>query len=98
MLATFRNLSGFRGEASLSTWLFQIARSFCIKARRGVHPTTPIDPSMEEVQGDSGQRRACAGACRRSQRNPCNARTLIQRESFSRGLALNSHVQTHRML
>jgi RNA polymerase sigma-70 factor, ECF subfamily len=40
MIAAFRNLPGFRGEASLSTWLYQIARSFCIKERRGVRPTT----------------------------------------------------------
>lgn len=43
MLAAFRNLPGFRGEAALSTWLFQIARSFCIKARRGVRPIAPLD-------------------------------------------------------
>lgn len=43
MLAAFRNLPGFRGEAALSTWLFQIARSFCIKERRGVPRTTPLD-------------------------------------------------------
>ncbi|HTJ41211.1 MAG TPA: sigma-70 family RNA polymerase sigma factor [Kofleriaceae bacterium] len=34
MIAAFRGLSGFRGEARLSTWLYQIARSFCIKQRR----------------------------------------------------------------
>ena len=34
LLAAFRNLGEFRGDASISTWLFQIARSFCIKARR----------------------------------------------------------------
>jgi RNA polymerase sigma-70 factor (ECF subfamily) len=38
LLAAFRNLPDFRGEASLSTWLYQIARSFCIKARRGPRP------------------------------------------------------------
>lgn len=42
LLAAFRNLSGFRGEASLSTWLYQIARSFCIKERRGVRPTVEL--------------------------------------------------------
>jgi RNA polymerase sigma-70 factor (ECF subfamily) len=34
LLAAARGLRGFRGGASLSTWLFTIARSFCIKRRR----------------------------------------------------------------
>ncbi len=34
MLAVTRSIGDFRGEASLPTWLFQIARSFCIKKRR----------------------------------------------------------------
>jgi RNA polymerase sigma-70 factor, ECF subfamily len=50
MLAAFRNLPGFRGDASLSTWLYQIARSFCIKARRGVRPSAPIDTSIPDQQ------------------------------------------------
>ena len=43
LIAAFRNLPGFRGQATLSTWLYQIARSFCIKERRGVRPTTALD-------------------------------------------------------
>jgi len=34
LLAAFKALPEFRGEAALSTWLYQIARSYCIKARR----------------------------------------------------------------
>jgi RNA polymerase sigma-70 factor (ECF subfamily) len=34
LLATFKNLPGFRGDAKLSTWLYQVARSFCVKQRR----------------------------------------------------------------
>ena len=34
LLAAARGLSGFRGASSLSTWLFTIARSYCIKKRR----------------------------------------------------------------
>ncbi|MGO8970695.1 MAG: sigma-70 family RNA polymerase sigma factor [Myxococcaceae bacterium] len=34
LVAAFRGLPEFRGDADLSTWLYQIARSFCIKARR----------------------------------------------------------------
>jgi RNA polymerase sigma-70 factor (ECF subfamily) len=49
LLAAFRNLPGFRGEASLSTWLYQIARSFCIKTRRGNRPTTSLDDAGDLV-------------------------------------------------
>lgn len=34
LLAAARGLRQFRGESSLSTWLFAIARSFCVKKRR----------------------------------------------------------------
>jgi RNA polymerase sigma-70 factor, ECF subfamily len=43
LLAAFRYLPGFRGDAALSTWLYQIARSFCIKERRGHHPSRSLD-------------------------------------------------------
>jgi len=34
LLAAFKNLHDFRGDAQLSTWLYQIARSYCLKSRR----------------------------------------------------------------
>lgn len=34
MLAVVKHLGEFRGDAALSTWLFQVARSHCIKKRR----------------------------------------------------------------
>jgi RNA polymerase sigma-70 factor (ECF subfamily) len=34
LLASIRALRGFRGRSSVSTWLYSIARSFCIKKRR----------------------------------------------------------------
>jgi RNA polymerase sigma-70 factor (ECF subfamily) len=34
LLAAVRSLRDYRGDASLSTWLYTIARSFCIKKRR----------------------------------------------------------------
>lgn len=34
LLAAFRKVREFRGDAALSTWLYQVARSFCIKERR----------------------------------------------------------------
>ncbi len=48
MVAAFRHLPEFRGQASLSTWLYQIARSFCIKARRGTRPTAEIDEHLAD--------------------------------------------------
>jgi RNA polymerase sigma-70 factor (ECF subfamily) len=34
LLAMARTIGRFRGESSVSTWLFAIARSFCLKSRR----------------------------------------------------------------
>ena len=48
MLAAFRNLHGFRGDAALSTWLYQIARSFCIKERRGARATGELDEQLAD--------------------------------------------------
>ncbi|MCC6811671.1 MAG: sigma-70 family RNA polymerase sigma factor [Deltaproteobacteria bacterium] len=56
MLAVTRNIGTFRGDASLSTWLFQIARSFCIKNRRrrkgAPKRTEPLDVAKEETLAD----------------------------------------------
>ena len=34
LITAFKSLHEFRGQAQLSTWLYQIARSFCAKSRR----------------------------------------------------------------
>jgi RNA polymerase sigma-70 factor (ECF subfamily) len=34
LLAAARGIRGFRGASSLSTWLYTVARSFCMKKRR----------------------------------------------------------------
>ncbi|QSQ23691.1 sigma-70 family RNA polymerase sigma factor [Pyxidicoccus parkwayensis] len=34
LLTAFRGLHAFRGDAELSTWLYQVARSHCFRARR----------------------------------------------------------------
>jgi len=49
LLAAFRNLSGFRGDAQLSTWLYQIARSFCIKERRRERPEVPLGDEERRI-------------------------------------------------
>jgi RNA polymerase sigma-70 factor (ECF subfamily) len=43
LLAAFRHLPTFRGDAAISTWLYQIARSFCMKERRGERRAEPIE-------------------------------------------------------
>jgi RNA polymerase sigma-70 factor (ECF subfamily) len=48
MLAAFRHLPGFRGDAALSTWLYQIARSCCIKERRGARPMAALDEQLRD--------------------------------------------------
>lgn len=67
LLAMARGLREFRGSASLSTWLFTIARRFCIRHRRRDRPAEragatdapavgpqPIDPGRgpEDIVGD----------------------------------------------
>jgi RNA polymerase sigma-70 factor (ECF subfamily) len=47
MIAALRGLPEFRGEARLSTWLYQIARSFCIKHRRPGHTVRGGAPLSE---------------------------------------------------
>lgn len=54
LLAAFRYLPGFRGDATLSTWLYQIARSFCIKERRGQRPIRSLDESGASDVVDPG--------------------------------------------
>jgi RNA polymerase sigma-70 factor (ECF subfamily) len=49
LVAAFRNLPSFRGDAALSTWLYQIARSFCIKERRHERPRAELDEHLAEV-------------------------------------------------
>jgi RNA polymerase sigma-70 factor (ECF subfamily) len=52
MIAAFRGLQEFRGEAQLSTWLYQIARSVCIKHRRPGHTVrggVPLSAAMAVV-------------------------------------------------
>lgn len=67
LLAAFRNIEGFRGDAQLSTWLYQIARSFCLRARRRTagepEYTEPLDaPAAMRVPSTETQPDAKAHA------------------------------------
>jgi RNA polymerase sigma-70 factor (ECF subfamily) len=56
LLAVVRNLRDFRGGSAVSTWLYTIARSFCIKKRR----RSKFAPEHEESLDAEGDREARA--------------------------------------
>lgn len=56
LLSVARGVRHFRGESSLSTWLYTIARSFCIKKRRRDKPEAA--PSRDSENGEAGQQLA----------------------------------------
>jgi RNA polymerase sigma-70 factor, ECF subfamily len=75
LLAAARNVKDFRGGSSLSTWLYTIARSFCIKRRRRAKyaPAEELSldalgaalpaagPAPDEIASQREIRRALAG-------------------------------------
>lgn len=68
LLAAARTVGDFRGDASVSTWLYTIARSFCIKRRRrGKHAPT------EWVSLDAGEHAARASELVDRTRQPDDA-------------------------
>src|SRR5512136_29735 len=52
LLAMARSLRDFRGASSLSTWLYTIARSFCVKKRRRIRFAPAAPQSLEATLGD----------------------------------------------
>lgn len=60
LLAAMRTLPGFRGQAQVSTWLYQIARSFCIKKRRRTRSVIQGDAAIGDEE--SAEMRALASA------------------------------------
>jgi RNA polymerase sigma-70 factor (ECF subfamily) len=48
LLAAARNVKQFRGASSVSTWLYTIARSFCIKRRRRSRFAPEVEESLDE--------------------------------------------------
>jgi RNA polymerase sigma-70 factor (ECF subfamily) len=62
LIAAFRGLPSFRGEARLSTWLYQIARSFCIKQRRPGASVKAGEALAEELRAPDAEPDARAHA------------------------------------
>ncbi len=56
MLTLARSIRDFRGASSLSTWLFTVARSFCIKKRRKSKFAPKREESLEQLPaGERGR-------------------------------------------
>jgi RNA polymerase sigma-70 factor (ECF subfamily) len=54
LLAMARGIRDFRGASSISTWLYTVARSFCVKRRRKSQFAPAVEHSLEsEVARDS---------------------------------------------
>lgn len=53
LLAVARGLAGFRGGAALSTWVYAVARSYCIKRRRRSKFAPARDPTLAPDQLDA---------------------------------------------
>jgi RNA polymerase sigma-70 factor (ECF subfamily) len=49
LLTMARTVRDFRGASSLSTWLYSIARSFCIKKRRRGRSTSAVPLSIDTI-------------------------------------------------
>ncbi|GEJ56036.1 sigma-70 family RNA polymerase sigma factor [Anaeromyxobacter diazotrophicus] len=61
LLAAARNIRDFRGASAVSTWLYTIARSFCIKKRR----TSKFAPErLESLDTPGGEAQAVPDAAR----------------------------------
>jgi RNA polymerase sigma-70 factor (ECF subfamily) len=82
LLAMVRSLRDFRGDATISTWLYTVARSFCIKKRR----RTKGAPAQHETLDKAAQERAPAPAASPEQ-------TLLGREERDAVAAALDHLE-----
>lgn len=82
LLTMVRSLRDFRGDATISTWLYTVARSFCIKKRR----RTKGAPTHHETLDEAAQERAPAPA-------PSPEQTLLGREERDAVAAALDHLE-----
>jgi RNA polymerase sigma-70 factor (ECF subfamily) len=61
LISMARSLRSFRGDASVSSWLFTIARRFCIRKRRRSRFAPEREESLDAPGVDAAQRLADAG-------------------------------------
>jgi RNA polymerase sigma-70 factor (ECF subfamily) len=60
LLTMARTMRDFRGEASLSTWLYTVARSFCIKKRRRTKGAPATHEPLDQVPQHSADQHAAS--------------------------------------
>jgi RNA polymerase sigma-70 factor (ECF subfamily) len=82
LMTMARTMREFRGDSSLSTWLYTVARSFCIKKRR----RTKGAPAQHETLDKAAQERAPAPAASPEQ-------TLLGREERDAVAAALDHLE-----
>jgi len=83
MLAMAKNIGGFRGEASLSTWMFQLARHACQRHRRRRAGAPATLDALDEAVVDPGpdpERRAEAAELSGRVQAALDALTPVHRE------------------
>jgi|CXWL01.1.fsa_nt_gi RNA polymerase sigma-70 factor (ECF subfamily) len=78
LLAATRSLAGFRGGASLATWLFQIARSYCIKKRRK-SVFAPREELSLDAMADAGELPTAPGRDPEQQAMDSDVRRTLER-------------------
>jgi RNA polymerase sigma-70 factor (ECF subfamily) len=76
LLAMARSVRDFRGASSISTWLYRIARSFCIKkrVRASLHPRSSVRWRPTSQPKRSGLPRPVSTRMRRSRASRWNGR------------------------
>ena len=58
LISMARSLRDFRGDSSVSSWLYTIARRFCIKKRRRSKFAPPREDSLDTVEATAAERLA----------------------------------------
>ena len=84
-LAVFRGLGGFRGDARLSTWIFQVTLNHCrnrrqYRARRGWGRTESLGP---RVQGEGPERQFTAEGAEADQATATREAQLLVGEALN---------------
>lgn len=90
MLAMARRVGGLQAAGALPTWLYTVARSFCIKRRRGAHaPPRPLDEADQAHLADpargpeervAGRQLEAALAAAIADLNPAQRDVLVLRD------------------